>query len=265
MEHYAFAVPSVWEYASQLRFGIDTCILRMRVANRKEVILLQHMRMGISRSALFKLAHRLRISRVRVETLLERLEPVLLQAHGDTQPLPKIAVFDDYHSGHRISQALQRQSFTIVAPSSSQEGVAVTIDRFGYDADRIGLLLAHDMRVFPLRITDGSFTFGPLLDGGALCGRCIQLADLSTRPTWLTWQEQLVGREIPAERTHIMEAVAPLGATFLRDLIEAGTPHRRLTVTFTADGRECDLRYETVRAHPSCNHQGEQVHELPAA
>lgn len=262
MEHYAFTVPSVWEHSTQLRFGIDTCVHRIRGADRKEVLLLQHLRMGISHASLQRVAQRLRLSRSRVETLLERLEPVLCTPHSDAQLLPRIAIYDDYLSGHRIGHALHREGFISVDPSSLQAHVAVTVDRFGYDADRIALLNAHDIRVFPVRITDGSVTFGPLVDGENICGRCLQLHCFDVQPIWLRWQEQLVGKEIPIERTRTMDAIAPLGASFLRNIVETQTPGRSFTITLSPEGGVRDLKYQDVLAHDACEHVSKQLQGL---
>ena len=259
MAHYSFLVPSVWESANRLRFGVDVSVLRLRFPDRNEAVLTQMIRTGITAQALRTQATRLGVPETQVRALLSRLTTVLVTPD---RPPARFTVVDDFRTGHRIAQNLIRAgcSWRQGRPDEAGAGtIALTVERFGYNPARNALLCARGFRVLPIRFTDRTVAIGPLLDDTSLCAHCLHLGDVEADAPWLRWPEQLIGKPIPSEHTVSMAAISAVASELMHRAGGASATRVRVTIEHSLHGDIHVVRREHVRQHPRC-----ELHDLHA-
>ena len=263
MQHYSFIVPSVWESARRIRFGIDTAVLTLRFTDRSEAVLTQMIRTGVSAAALHAAAAKLDASELLVASLLQRLTPVLTPP--GREPLV-FSMYDDFHTGPRIAAALTRKGCIWrqrTREPHTTTTVAVTIERFGYNPARNAMLCSRGHPVLPVRFTDRTVSIGPILDETTLCTHCMYLDDVDSQAPWIRWADQLIGVPIPAE------SILPAGvlAAFVSEVLgadpESNTGTERIVVTYSLSGKIEQVHRETLQQHPSCDRHALQELLVP--
>jgi bacteriocin biosynthesis cyclodehydratase domain-containing protein len=229
--------PRIWRSPDTLQFGVDVPCLVLRPVSNAEERMIAALSDGVSLSGLRMIARRARADDRSVDSLLERLAPVLVRTSGpaaDAAPgtTPLVVLDGEGATASHILGLLRGAGAEVGSglewsdPLVDRADFAVIIGSFAIEPGRHSKWLRRDVPHLPVVFSDGGVTVGPLVrPGRGPCVRCVDLHRTDRDPAWPAMATQLYARDRPLESAIVRDAVAAaVAATVLAHLSgDAGT------------------------------------------
>ena len=196
--------PAVWRNPFSLQFGVSAhpvVLSNLDVASERMLAALSS---GISRSGLGMIGRSAGASDAEIDTLLSRLEPVLIRT--SETPAHRVVVTGEGRLAERLVTVLAAARVQVIVAKSVEaaetaEGeLAVAVGHYVLDPALHGLWLRRDVTHLPVIYSDTSIAIGPfVVPGVTACLYCLQRHASDADPAWPAIASQLWGRRSPAD------------------------------------------------------------------
>ena len=189
-------VPLVWRSPSSLQFGVDAPLAVLEELDEGTERIVAALVSGISRSGVDMMARSLALGPDAVESLLARLEPVLVpQAAADGH---RVVVTGSGALADEVRRLLATEGLLAGSDDSAPE-LAVIVAGWLIGAEDHGRWLRRDIPHLPVVAGDAGVTVGPLVEpGSGPCLYCVQLTMADADPAWPAIATQLWSRPPPS-------------------------------------------------------------------
>jgi hypothetical protein len=210
-------LPVVWRTPTSLQFGVTRPSVVLTDLDLTSEKLIAALGSGISRSGLDMIARSAGAPADAVESLLQRLRPVMLRP---TPPAPApVVVAGSGLLADRLTALLAGAGVpvllarSVAAAEAAQASFAIVIGSYVLDPALHGLWLRRETAHLPVILGDASVAIGPLVEPGrTACLYCLQRHATDADPAWPAIASQLWGRPSPAETELVASEVAAIVA-----------------------------------------------------
>lgn len=215
--------PRVWRTPDTLQFGVDAPRLVLHPVSIAEERMIAALADGVSRPGLRMIAKRARVDAEAVESLLERLAPVLtaVGAAGERAPeaAPLVVLDGEGPTASRLLGLLgeagidARSGLAWTDPAVDSAAYAVIVGSYAIEPERHARWLRRDVAHLPVVFGDGGVTVGPsVVPGRGPCVRCLDLHRRDADPAWPAMAAQLHARGRFGESRIVSDAVSAVVA-----------------------------------------------------
>jgi bacteriocin biosynthesis cyclodehydratase domain-containing protein len=233
---------------------VDRHLLVLHDVTAAEERLIADLEHGVTRVGLTALARAARMP-VDIDSLLERLSPVLTPPPPTTAPLPRrIALDGRGETAGRIASILTSCGFSVTSDIADVDRVeaAVIVARFAVLPERYGRWLRRDVPHLAVVFSDRDVAIGPLVEpGDGPCLACQYRHRADEDPAWTALATQLAGRDSPLETELVSTAVAALASRMVLARLTRGS-RRFAAESIRYEGSTGATDVVPVRQHEEC-------------
>ncbi len=274
-------VPFAWLNPTTLRFGLDTQKAVVSEISAAAQPVLRALCDGVTRVRLTRVANRSGMSTQQLNTVLDALQPVLLQLpwpctplrrHGPvqasriraTQVLQLVGdcgVDRDSWLHRAVAEALSWHGFTLLHDDTvAVHSDVVLLSRYLPSPALVDRYLSQGTNVTPVVFSDGGVRIGPRLNvAKRCCLTCVSEMEQRRDPDWALLAVQLMGQPSPVETPESVRAIGQL-----LPMLNTGDTPRQLFLPVTNRGVTELPDIRTVARCVSC-HSAETRAESRAA
>lgn len=278
--------PLVWRTPFSLQVGVEPPVIVLDDLSASDEVVIELVRAGVTRAMLDDAAALHGWDRVRVETLLERLSPALLDGAPAHLPRRDIIVDGtppdaaalcallvalgaevsigvdaawDPSLAHTSAAGTARRARGASAASGavSARRVAVVLSHYVVSPRAAATWLRADVPHLLVRFGDRAIRVGPLVTPGAgPCAACLELQHTDRDAAWPAMSAQLARRRAPSADPFGLAMLAPVVARILNSP-DGGWSSRVLRLRWRAGAGEIDPQewieeLDPVSPHPRC-------------
>jgi len=246
-------VPLVWRSPSSLQFGVDAPLAVLEELDEGTERIVAALVSGISRSGVDMMARSLALGPDAVESLLARLEPVLVpQAAAGGH---RVVVTGSGALADEVRRLLATEGMLAGSDDSAPE-LAVIVAGWLIGAEDHGRWLRRDIPHLPVVAGDAGVTVGPLVEpGSGPCLYCVQLTMADADPAWPAIATQLWSRPPPSPSELV---IAQSAAFAVRQVVarvatgSTGAGSTRTATSWRLDAATGELSSRGWTRHAEC-------------
>ena len=246
-------LPVVWRSPTSLQFGVSNPRLRLDDLDLASEHMIAALGSGVSRSGLTVIARSAGVDDSSVDSLLERLEPVMEAERGGAAR--RVVVSGSGRLAERVAAMLAENGIAVYVTQTADAAeqleceLAIAVGHFVLDPSLLGVWLRRDLPHLPVVIGDSIVVVGPMIEpGDGPCLYCLQRHAADADPAWPAIATQLWGRRSPADSELVASEVGAIvaRAVLARLAGDTSAPTQLLVGTDGSRGSRA------VHAHPDC-------------
>lgn len=248
--------PLIWRDPFSAQFGVDPSIVQLDNITEAQERMLSALVVGVSLPGLAVICNGRIDER---DSLLSRLEPVLLGAH-DLAPAALVAVSGPGGLAARIAELLSASGARVMVADSVDDletctpDLAVVVGAFVLPPASHSVWLRRDVAHLPVVASDTGITIGPMIEpGSGPCLLCLELHRRDEDPAWPAMATQLLGRRGAVESALVSTEAAATVARLVWGRIGHGAGGSESVRIDAASGERTTRRW---LPHPECGCRG---------